>query len=1129
MMVTFVSQCEKKSLSKTRRVLDAFANRIGDNVWQTIITEDGLIAVKKLLRRTASKNTAVVCHWLRSRSRSDVLWVVGNRNKFNSQGVVPVNSTRRQILNNTSENTWQYAKTIQIIAVIAALLHDIGKATLGFQDKLKPKSKFRYGDPYRHEWISMRLFQAIIKGCESDQEWLLRLINYSGFVAANPRWQEQMPNDARKVNIRSVSDLPPLAQTISWLIVSHHRLPFYDLDYRKERVRKSAQNDLDYLCGDVAELYEDLRPVNSWVRNPKSCEEYADAGYDFWSFSTLPMESKVWQKDMARWAKKALNHPPLIELEGKTISNPFILQLSRLCLMTGDHNYSSLSANDRRRVNGDPDVKSKLIANTDFKTKAPKQALDEHLLGVGRFTAKFASLLPQLRKKFSGLDEAKVAAFANATKNPRFLWQNRAFDLAKKAQKNSESAGFFGINMASTGSGKTLANARIMAALADPTHGARFTIALGLRVLTLQTGLALRDRLNLGGSDLAVLVGGAANKTLFELNQTAGEQEPEHIQEGELLETYGSESLAEMVDGIVYSGELGVSPEELGTIVADQKARELLYAPIVTCTIDHMMAASEGMRGGKHIPPILRLLTSDLVLDEPDDFGQDDLPALSRIVHLAGMYGSRILLSSATLTPDLTAGLFEAYIQGRKIWNNANGIPQGGMICTWFDEYSQKQAQCVDNASFSLVNNKFIEKRSNNLSKESVRRKADILPVKLPTAKEGEKLNYESLVDIILAGAQDMHLSHHEVCPNTGKSVSVGLVRVANIRPLVALMRAINEATLVPSNTQIHLCCYHARQLLILRNGIEAKLDRILDRTNERSLFDHEEISKVVGANDYKHHIFIVLATPVAEVGRDHDYDWAIVEPSSQRSIIQLAGRIWRHRPKKVALKANMLIFESNINALSAGIGLGVGEAVFQRPGFESAPKFLLSSHKASDLISAQQLNHVNSTSRIIKTDCPDAARNLADLEHSVMADLLNNPKPNYVNTYWQKDTANRACVHLQRLTPFRRQTRRQDEFMCLPDDNESSGFSFKYSEQAWACLQAAPNQNQLIKHVSFTIDHDAVSPWLTCSLENALEQLGELLGEADLTRLAMRYATVRLEENQKGWNFSPYLGFWNN
>jgi len=91
MMVTFVSQCEKNALKKTRRVLDAFANRIGDNTWQTVITEDGLITVKSMLRKTASKSTAVSCHWIRSRARSQFLWVVGNKNQFNSEGVVAVN------------------------------------------------------------------------------------------------------------------------------------------------------------------------------------------------------------------------------------------------------------------------------------------------------------------------------------------------------------------------------------------------------------------------------------------------------------------------------------------------------------------------------------------------------------------------------------------------------------------------------------------------------------------------------------------------------------------------------------------------------------------------------------------------------------------------------------------------------------------------------------------------------------------------------------------------------------------------------------------------------------------------------------------------------------------------------
>ena len=98
MMVTFISQCEKKALKKTRRVLDAFADRIGDNTWQTVITQEGLNTVKKMLRQTASKSTAVSCHWIRSRSRSQFLWVVGNKSKFDEQGVVPVNYTSNQII-----------------------------------------------------------------------------------------------------------------------------------------------------------------------------------------------------------------------------------------------------------------------------------------------------------------------------------------------------------------------------------------------------------------------------------------------------------------------------------------------------------------------------------------------------------------------------------------------------------------------------------------------------------------------------------------------------------------------------------------------------------------------------------------------------------------------------------------------------------------------------------------------------------------------------------------------------------------------------------------------------------------------------------------------------------------------
>ena len=1100
MMVTFISQCEKNALKKTRRVLDAFANRIGDNTWQTLITQDGLDAVRKLLRKTASKSTAVSCHWLRSRSRSELVWVVGNARKFDRQGRVPVNRTKRVLTGSEWETGWTMATSIQILATIAALLHDLGKASTGFQKKLTISGPIQ-ADPYRHEWVSLRLFEAMTAGCTDDRQWLSRLADFSGFVQQKPDWLSHLHNDSVSKST-GLAHLPPLAQIVAWLIVTHHRLPFDEIDFAK---REDLRQKNKFLIPDLSRFFQRLAASDGWVRSKKACEERVDKE-DFWQFSALASQSKVWQSTLQRWAGKALNHPPLLQLP--QVSNPLLMHLSRLCLMVGDHNYSSLGVEDNRRVKGDPALEHKLIANTCRASGAPKQSLDEHLLGVAHFTASFSRLLPRLWDELPCLGQ--VAAFSRRTTIKRFQWQNHAWSLVKKHQEAARQQGFFGVNLASTGCGKTLGNARIMAALADPDSGPRFTIALGLRVLTLQTGQALREKLNLDDTALATLVGGAAVRTLFELQEASSN---------------GSESAEPLLTDQVDYDHCALDEDVLGTIINDRKARDLLYAPIVSCTVDHMISATETARGGRHIVPMLRLLTSDLVLDEPDDFDQDDLPALTRLVHMAGMLGSNVLLSSATLTPDLVSGLFIAYQEGRKHWQNNQGEKYQGIYCAWFDEFHQHIEPCESELSFAERHRKFITKRVKEIEALPARRIGSILPTALPMPAEGEKINNAALAELLIQASERLHQQHHERCPETGKTVSVGLIRMANINPMFALATALYQSSL-PDQVQIHLCCYHGRQLMILRSQLEQKLDRILNRNDHKSLLEHPEIRQAVQASNKTHHLFVVLATAVAEVGRDHDYDWAIIEPSSMRSIIQLVGRVWRHRPEKKADQCNVLVMDNNIKALEGGSSLGVGGVVFEQPGFESK-SHLLQSHACSELITERQLANITAIPRIIRPENLDSKRRLADLEHTVMADLLNNStRVNVVNAFWQPNTAMQACIHLQRVSPFRESPIKDTEFVAMLDEDRPSQLRFRRAEKAWQEPKGQDSVNSDIKYTEFVPGQSAIAPWLVMEVADALDDLSQRLDDDDQQMLAIRFATVGLDDS-KTWCFHPWFGFW--
>lgn len=964
MMVTFVSQCEKNALKKTRRVLDAFANRIGDNTWQTLITEEGLLTVKKMLRQTASRSTAVSCHWIRSRSRSQLLWVVGNKKKFNAEGVVPVNYTEKDLFNSDYESDWKYLPLIKAITGMAALLHDWGKASLLFQEKLNPEIKTKHkGDPLRHEWISYLLFQQWVS-CQTherlDVAWLNALISQG--------IDETCFNSNALPREKTLADLPTAAALIAWLIVSHHRLPLpkeKDLCDRQREVDNSSMADL--LARITPEWGYENRFDDYNALLPK-CFEFPLG---------LLSNSSIWLAELKRRAKDLLHHLPLLDQAINDGSWRGILHHARLCLMLGDHYYSSQPNDHQWKTSID------LYANTDPTTKARKQKLDEHLVNVAKVAVNTVKLLPFFETEpLKATELRELAPKANTPK--AFRWQDKVVRKINEWREHTEdkSQGYFVVNMASTGCGKTIANAKIMQALSEEGESLRFILALGLRTLTLQTGDEYKERLKLQQSDLAVLIG---SKAISELHQSGKVVEKDDI-EPEQADA-GSESLESLQDESDVLDWQGVLPEEeLTTVLTKEKDRKLLYAPVLVCTIDHIMAATETKRGGRYILPCLRLMSSDLVIDEIDDFTGDDLIAIGRLVHLAGMLGRKVMISSATIPQDLALGLYNAYRQGWAVFA-ASRDRVSTINCVYVDEFST-DTQMVgsddpDLAAYEAFQQRFVAKRVDKLKQQISRRKANIIQCIKQNDQPLDKQYFEIVKQAILA----KHQHHNTLEPESQTRVSFGVVRVANIQPCVELTQYLLSCDW-PADTEVRCMAYHSQQVMLLRHEQEKHLDEVLKRKEKTgelpSAFSHPVIREHLAACQAKNLIFILVATPVEEVGRDHDFDWAVIEPSSFRSIIQMAGRVRRHRHGEIK-EPNIGLLQYNVKGFRGG-----AERVFNHPGYETDNATQLATHDLSELVDEKSLlQAVNAIVRIQKRAVLEPRNNLADLEHFATAKTL--------------------------------------------------------------------------------------------------------------------------------------------
>lgn len=1008
---------------------------------------------------------------------------------------------------------------ICLLTELAGLLHDIGKACNAFQMKLAGVLTER--NQYRHEWVSLRLFEAFV-GEDDDATWLARLV--APTAQDDAHWTGRLRRDGLDGALLTpfaALRRAPLAQAVGWLVVTHHRLPV-------------LPRDADGRPGvfQAALLHNVIERIDAGWNDRPTGEGCRDLEL-YWTFRHgLPVTTESWRKRAACIAQGLMSRrdSPF----GGWLGNPYVMHVSRLCLMLADHQYSSLQGDAEGRVKvpfGYP-----LYANTSGRPGDYNQTLDEHLLGVALHGGEVAcglTLFDQSLPRHKGL--------RRGSQDERFHWQDKAAELAEVMRERSTRHGAFIVNMASTGCGKTLANARVMYALADPERGMRCAFAMGLRTLTLQTGRAFRDLLNLGDEDLAIRVGGAASRQLFE----------HHEREADASGSASRQALLDEDGHVVFEGDHAQHPL-LRRVLHDPQVRGLLIAPVLVCTIDHLTPATEGHRGGRQIAPMLRLMSSDLVLDEPDDFDIGDLPALTRLVHWAGLLGSRVLLSSATLPPALVQGLFEAYRAGRLQYECNRGERPGALdgppsvCCAWIDEFHQAQADCTEPTSFTEAHRVFVERRSAQLGKAVVRRRCTLLPLPLSGLRRQELA--PRFAGLALQAALSFHGHHHSVESRAGRRVSFGLIRMANIEPLVEVALALYRLG-APTGVRIHLCVYHSQFPLLIRSAIEQRLDAALNRCRPDAVFDLPDIRQRLDAHHEADQLFIVLGSPVTEVGRDHDYDWAVVEPSSMRSLIQLVGRVRRHRVAACEVP-NVGVFETNLRYFRKP-----GEPAFCRPGFETAA-FRLDEHLMSALWPESVKQVIDARPRIVAPppEQLQPRRRLVDLEHARMRQTMlvqttasaapvrpgqrqrtsTNAATPVLNaaSWWSLPPADALLTALlPQQQPFRDDSTQRVDLLLRPDEagddvelvrlQDLPKGQGRRGEKARIVIEASQHQ----RIADAAVQGVGIVPWGETDYLTALTGLAAEL-DLPLDQCARRFGTVSVPENDNGWRFHPVLGF---
>ncbi|SGZ16822.1 Putative uncharacterized protein [Moritella viscosa] len=509
------------------------------------------------------------------------------------------------------------------------------------------------------------------------------------------------------------------------------------------------------------------------------------------------------------------------------------------------------------------------------------------------------------------------------------------------------------------------------------------------------------------------------------------------------------------------------------------------------------------------------------------------------MIHLAGMLGRKVMISSATIPPSLAEGYFNAYKKGWQLYSQSRSNAENTIGCAWIDEFNTAVASINTTLSdkaitaYQVEHDAFIAKRVAKLKKQPIKRKAEIIKCSESMSAHktaSDETKQEQYFSHIKQAILVKHQQHHTTDDETDKSVSFGVVRVANIVPCVELTKYLLQ-TDYPIDVEVKVMAYHSQQVLLLRHEQEKHLDRVLKRKEKMGekpkAFTNSVIRKHLDKSAAKNIIFILVATPVEEVGRDHDFDWAVIEPSSYRSIVQLAGRVRRHRLAEVT-QANIALMQYNYKAFKDGNQKG--EKYFIRPGYEEYIKNAFPTHDLCQLVNESHVSkNLNAIPRIYPLP-PSEQQRLAALEHRVTRDTLcsyDSYGPEALEGYLSQAWFLTALP--QKLNPFRQSEPNTKIFFVANSDHEPCYFSQK-DEQGCRVTDIYGDLINVegllqITHVELS-DYERSNLWLERNYLNLLSEHTDEINLPTVRQVSLRYGELSFVMREgKKYEYSDQFG----